>query len=227
MNKSDEYHRWYEENRVWETTTWMGVPAWKLPNDAWVIQELVWRVRPGIVVETGTGCGGSALFYASLLKLLDVLPRSGGHNSYVITIDRENRFEKYLANASDEVRNLWETRVAFIEGDSIKVFPDVRECADGFPIMVLLDSWHSKDHVLREMELYSELVTPGSYLIVEDTHVSGHPVPWEWGEGPFEAVEEFLSRHGEFEIDRSCERLGMTFNPGGFLRRVSKTEKRA
>ncbi len=85
--------------------------------------------------------------------------------------------------------------------------------------MVILDSDHSRDHVLRELELYSPLVTPGCYLVVEDTNVNGHPVSPEFGPGPMEAVEAFLETTNDFEVDRSREKLLLTFNPSGYLRR--------
>ena len=86
--------------------------------------------------------------------------------------------------------------------------------------MVILDSDHTRDHVLRELELYAPLVTPGSYLVVEDTNINGHPVAPEFGPGPMEAVEAFLETTDEFEVDRAREKLMLTFNPSGYLRRV-------
>ncbi len=90
--------------------------------------------------------------------------------------------------------------------------------------MVVLDSWHTKEHVLRELELYANLVSVGSYLIVEDTHVNSHPVPWNWGEGPFEAVSEFLNKRNDFTPDENCERFNFTFNPSGWLKKISKKD---
>ena len=86
--------------------------------------------------------------------------------------------------------------------------------------MVILDSDHNRDHVLKEMELYSPLVTRGSYLVVEDTNINGNPVLADFGPGPAEAVREFLQHHNEFEVDRNMEKFYMTFSPGGYLRRV-------
>jgi cephalosporin hydroxylase len=187
--------------------------------DAWIIQELICKVKPFRIVETGTGSGGSALFYASILRLI-------GAYGQVITIDIE---DKHLMSSDLYIKifNLWSHRIQFIHGDSIKEFLEIKSMVEtalchfsGGSIMVLLDSWHTKDHVLKEMELYSQLVTVDSYLIVEDTHVNGHPVPWEYGDGPYEAVREFLSKRDDFVVDKECERLGMTFNPSGYLKRV-------
>ena len=86
--------------------------------------------------------------------------------------------------------------------------------------MVILDSWHTKEHVLKELKLYSRLVSVGSYLIVEDSHMNGHPIKWKWCEGPYEAIQEFLKTNHSFRIDKKCENLLITFNPSGFLRRV-------
>jgi cephalosporin hydroxylase len=88
--------------------------------------------------------------------------------------------------------------------------------------LVILDSDHSRDHVLTELRTYSPLVTPGQYLIVEDTNVNGHPVLSEHGPGPAEALVEFLDETDGFEVDRAREKFGMTFNPGGYLRRLAR-----
>lgn len=209
----DKFHQEYERKRIWETTTWLGVPAWKLPFDAWVMQEIIFMVKPDLIIETGTGHGGSALFYASVLELIG--------KGIVITVDKENKIPEFQSHS---VRRLWRDRVLFRQADSLEVFAEIKrgirmEPADE-AVIVILDSWHTKEHVLKEMEIYGSIVTKDSYLIVEDTHSNGHPVEWEWGEGPMEAVCEFLKAHSEYEIDHWPERLGMTFNPNGYLRRV-------
>jgi len=113
-------------------------------------------------------------------------------------------------------------RITYLTGSStareiVREVEDRARSADS--VLVLLDSDHSEAHVREELRLYSPLVTPGSYLIVEDTNVNGHPVTFDYGPGPMEAVETFLSERSDFEVDRSRERLLMTFNPEGFLRR--------
>lgn len=208
MTALNMFHCHYEKSRVWEDTSWLGVPFYKLPFDAIVIQELIWKLRPDYVVETGTCFAGSALFYASIFELI-------GHGE-VVTCDIELKHD--LLN--HELKNVTK-RIHFIPGGSTNplVFKKIKKRVGGKRNIVLLDSWHTKDHVLDELNLYQELVEPGMFLICEDTHVNSHPVPWEWGDGPYEAVEEFLEHNKDFEVDLACEKFMMTFNPMGYLRR--------
>lgn len=206
----DNFHELYEEQRVWEKQTWLGVPFYKLPMDALIIQELIFKIKPRYIIETGTCFGGSALFYASICQLL-------GYGQ-VITIDKvEKKIE-----LSQTTQFLFDNRVIKFIGSSLnqRIIKQIYSVARNQKNMVILDSWHSKEHVLKELELYSNLVSVGSYLIVEDTHVNGHPIQWEYGEGPYEAVEEFLKKDSTFVIDKDCEKLLISFNPNGFLRRV-------
>jgi len=226
LMKSDDYHIQYEENRIWETTTWFGVPAWKLPLDAWIIQELIWKVKPKLIIETGSGKGGSALFYASLMFCMREEPTeiplvadTSRSESFVISIDKAPVDIHNFKNVNPVILQ----KIIFFSKNSVD--PMTVEFAEKYvrhssPVMIMLDSWHSKEHVLEEMRLYAPFVSVGSYLIVEDTHVGGNPVPWDYGEGPMGAVKEFLLENNNFVIDKSCERLGMTFNPGGYLKKV-------
>lgn len=208
-NISDEFHKFYEANRIWERTSWLGIPIWKLPFDAFIIQEIICRVKPDYIIETGTNFGGSSVFYASILELI-------GHGT-VVTIDKEDKFK-----TNELTEYLASRRIMRILGDSIdeSSIKMVRSYIGQGLTMVILDSWHTKEHVLKELHLYSSFVSVGSYVIVEDTHVSGHPIRWKWGEGPYEAVKEFLQHNSTFEIDKTCEKLGMTFNPCGYLKKV-------
>ena len=148
-----------------------------MPLDLWVYQEILHELRPRFIVECGTAAGGSALFLASVCELLGV--------GEVVTVDIEERPGR---PAHD--------RITYLRGSSVaedvvgRVKGLVRDAA---PVLVILDSDHSREHVLRELRLYGEIVTPGSYLIVEDTNVNGHPVSELHGPGPMEAVEQFLS----------------------------------
>lgn len=198
----DKFHIKYEEERLYETTTWLGVPIWKLPFDAWMIQELIFKTRPDYIIETGTNLCGSALFYASIQDLI-------GYGK-IITIDIEKKFD------------FEHERIIFFEGSSTdkKIVDKICEITCGRNNMLILDSLHTKEHVLNEIKEYSHLVASGNYLIVEDTHVNGNPIKWKWGAGPMEAVNEFLKSTDKFIIDKSCERLGLTFNPNGYLRRI-------
>lgn len=207
---SDLYHMWYEKNKVWSNTTWMGVPCWKLPMDAFVVQELIVNTLPEFIIETGTGHGGSAAFYASVCELL------GQGN--VITVDIEDKAHP------DLFKYIWSDRITDLIGNSVDkhIFKTISEkIGSRRKCMVILDSWHTEEHVYKEMEMYSQFVPVGGYMIVEDSHVNGNPVPWKWNDkGPMGAIEKWMDKYGyEWEIDKECERHAMTFNPNGFLRR--------
>ncbi|MGZ4438904.1 MAG: CmcI family methyltransferase, partial [Gaiellaceae bacterium] len=169
-------------------------------------QELLVATRPDVVIETGTSDGGSALFLASVFDLLG--------SGKVITIDIEERPGRPA-----------HPRIEYVLGSSTDpelaagVLDSIPEAAR---VMVVLDSDHARDHVRAEVELYSPRVSPGCYLVVEDTNINGKPVYPSFGPGPAEAVAEFLEHqaHAGFEVDRGCEKFFMTFNPGGYLRRV-------
>lgn len=207
---SDSFHIYYEKNRIWEKTTWLGVPILTLPFDIFIIQELIFKIQPDYIIETGTGFGGSALFYASIMKLIE--------HGQVITVDKVQK--SFLDNWT--TKQIRDDLVLEITGDSIdsRVVKIIKDMVKDKKNMVILDSWHTKGHVLKELEAYNEMVSCGSYLIVQDTHVNGHPVPWQWGEGPYEAVEEFLKNHSEFEIDKDCGKFEFTFHPNGYLRKT-------
>jgi cephalosporin hydroxylase len=198
-----EFHRLYHaaKTRTWANTFWLGYLVRKCPLDLWVYQEILTETRPDIVVETGTASGGSALFFASMFDLLD--------SGRVVTVD--------VAHNPDRPRH---DRIVYLHGSSTDhaILDAVRdEIPPGTRVMVVLDADHRKAHVLTELRAYGELVTPGNYLIVEDTN--SHLVRPEFGPGPIDAVDEFLSETDTFEIDRGREKFFMTFNPRGYLRR--------
>lgn len=183
--------------------TWLGVPVLKCPFDLWVYQEIIFEVQPDLIIECGTYLGGCSLFMASVLDLIN--------KGRVVTVDIVDR----------PIPN--HPRITKVVGDSIseRTFALVENYwKPGMVTIVVLNSDHHKDHVLRELEIYSRYVSKGSYLIVEDTSV-GHTVRPDFGPGPMEAVEEFLERPDVgFEIDRNREKFLLTFNPRGYLRRV-------
>jgi cephalosporin hydroxylase len=209
MRAVDEFHVHYENSRIWEKTKWLGIPCYKLPFDAFILQEIIWNIKPDFVIETGTARGGAAVFYATILEIL-------GHGK-VITCDIEMKHD--WTSFPKKLRK----RIKFESGGSTNpvVFSAIEKQVKGKKNIVILDSDHSYDHVRQEMSAYSTLVSKGSYMVVEDTHVSGHPVKWEWGSGPYEAVQDFLKVHGDrWEADYWCEKYMMTFNPMGYLRRT-------
>jgi cephalosporin hydroxylase len=201
----DAFHRRYYDSEVWkDDTAWLGVPTQKCPLDLWIYQQMLFELRPDLIIETGTYNGGSAMYLASMCDLLG--------NGRVMSID--------IAPQQPLPSH---PRVEFITSSSTAADIVARVQSEAAavpgPVFVILDSDHSYGHVRDELAAYHCVVTPGSYLIVEDTNVNGYPVLPDFGPGPMEALEEFLPAHPEFEIDRRCERFMMTFNPSGFLRR--------
>jgi cephalosporin hydroxylase len=202
-----DFHRLYYSSgkRTYEDTFWLGQPCAKCPLDLWVYQEILFERRPGLIVECGTYFGGTAHFLACMCDLID--------NGRVITIDiRERQPHRRPRHPRIEYRTGSSTGPGIVAGVAEAVQPGER-------VMVILDSNHQKDHVLAELRAYSPLVTPGDYLVVEDTNINGHPVRADHGPGPMEAVDEFLAGTDEFSIDESREKFFMTFNPRGYLRR--------
>ena len=202
----DAFHRvFYASKQTHGLTFYEGVPVLKNPMDLWVAQEIIWDLRPTLIIETGTAYGGSALYYARQLDRV-----GEGH---VITIDMEPA-EKLPTHP----------RVSYVKGFS-SVHQDVvnyvgKAAATHPRVMVVLDSEHSKRHVLDELDNYAEMVTPGQFLVVEDTNLNGRPVPIDWrgGPGPGPAVDEWLPQHPEFARAAMAERYLVTFHT--WLRRA-------
>jgi len=195
-------------------TTYLGIASLQYPTDNWTMQEIISELKPDVIVETGTNAGGTALFYATILEKVN-------DRGKVITVD--------VGEQDPRVGSLplWQQRVEVIRGSSVAddVLEKIRGRVQGLRVLVTLDSLHTKEHVLKEMQLYSPLVSHNSYLIVQDTQLMGHRIPLamysaEGREGPFEAVQEFMKSNKNFEIDRSRERFLLTANPSGFLKRV-------
>ena len=208
----EQFNRLYYDGpdgiNLYRTTNWLGVPTLKCPLDTWVYQEILHRTQPDIIVETGVYHGGSTLYLATICDLI-------GHGRVLacdITLERvHERVRKH-------------PRVQLLTGSSVDpaLFDQVRQLCSGKRTMVILDSDHAEKHVIQELRLYSTLVTPGCYLICEDTNVNGHPVFPEHGRGPYEAVQQFLSESTGWKVDQTCERLLVTFNPSGYLLRTGE-----
>jgi cephalosporin hydroxylase len=194
---------------------WMGIPIIQLPEDILMMQELIWRVRPDVIVESGVAHGGALVLYSSLLDAI-----GKGH---VVGVDIEIRKYNRLAIEAHPMSR----RITLIEGDSVaeETLERVRaEIPPGASVMVALDSNHTREHVAAELERYAPLVTPGSYCVVFDsvmTMVSDAPNAGQnWGEdNPLAAVSDYLREHNEFEVDPSFNRLEVTYCQSGFLRR--------
>ena len=212
---------------------WMGRPIIQYPQDMVAMQELVWRVRPDLIIETGIAHGGSLVLSASLLALLDMSdaieagttldPRASRRK--VLGVDIDIRAHNRAAIESHPMGS----RITMIQGSSVapEVVQQVRDLAQDYQrVLVCLDSMHTHDHVLGELDAYAPLVTPGSYCVVFDTFVEDMPPkffadrPWDVGNNPKTAVHQWLASHSEFEVDAEMEqRVQVTVAPNGFLRR--------
>lgn len=214
--------RWLQlsgKHRYTYNFSWMGRPIIQLPTDMMALQEIIWRVKPDLIIETGIAHGGSLLFSASMLELL------GGDGS-VIGIDIDIRKH----NRDEIEQHPMSKRITLLEGSSSSetVVLEVRRLARGRErVMVILDSSHTHDHVLLELKLYSPLVNKDSYLVVLDTAIEDVPAdyfpdrPWGKGNNPKTAVWEFLRDNDRFEIDRDLEaKLLITVAPDGYLKCV-------
>jgi cephalosporin hydroxylase len=212
---------------------WMGRPIIQYPQDMVAVQELIWKVRPDLVIETGIAHGGSLILSASMLALLDMSdaiaagttidPRKSSRK--VIGIDIDIRPHNLSAIEAHPMAS----RIQMLQGSSIdpQVVEQVRNAAQGYQkVMVFLDSMHSHAHVLGELQAYAPMVSQGSYCVVFDTYVEDMPEkffsdrPWDVGDNPKTAVHEWLKDNSSFSIDRDIDtRLMVTVTPDGFLRR--------
>lgn len=207
----------------------LGLPIVQNPMDLFIYQEILAEVRPDFVIEAGTYSGGTALYFALLLEQLRPQAR-------VIAIDLRPRVQEHIDAIRppvirDRVRAIFAKRIEVVTSNSIapELAAQLAERTRGKQVLVTLDSCHNVDHVKQELELYAPLVSVGSYLIVQDTLTDRRP---EWVEriatcpgyervgGPGLAVQEFLDGHPEFEVDRSREKLLITWNPSGYLKRI-------
>lgn len=197
------YHGPEGEEHLYTRTYWMNVPCLKCPLDLWIYQEIIAEIQPDLIMETGTYSGGSALFMAHMLDIVG--------KGQIITIDIEEK---------PRPRH---PRITYVKGSSgdIDLVQSILSARSAEKRMVVLDSDHTKSHVLKELEIFAPFVSVGGYLIVEDTNINGHPTFPSFGEGPYEAVKEFLETNRNFVVDDSREKFLMTFNPQGFLRRIS------
>jgi len=198
--------------------TWLGVPIIQMPTDVVALQEVIWATRPQLIIETGVARGGSVILSASLLELLG--------EGRVVAIDIDIRAHNRRAIEEHPLSH----RVHLIEGSATApdIVSEVRGLAAGVErTMVVLDSNHTHEHVLAELEAYGDLVTVGQYLVVADTVVEHippqehRPRPWGPGDNPDTAMRAYLARHPEFEADaHTNQKLLMTSSPGGYLRRI-------
>lgn len=182
---------------------WLNYGLQKNPLDLWIMQEIIYMVKPDVVIECGTGRGGSAFFFASILQLIG--------KGRVISVDAHKR--QPLDSSGKERVTDYYNRVEFIYGNSVapEIFSAIKEkIKPDDVVLVDLDSDHGAEHVSKEMKLYSDLVTPGSYMIVEDGIVAG----------PTIAIDSFLKQDDRFIAELAWEKFLFTFNPKGYLKRI-------
>jgi len=203
----------YWSRNTWNNgnTKYMGVPCLQCPMDMWVLHEVFFETRPNLIIETGSALGASALFYAHCLDNMSI-PVDEGR---IVSIDTQ----AWRAPITEH------ERITFLKGMSVnpEIVAQVKAMAKPEDrVMVILDSDHSTENVLAELETYHEMVTVGCYLIVEDTNLGGNPVHnmAEPGPGPMAAVNEFLAKNHMFEVDEWKERYFLTHYPRGWLRRI-------
>lgn len=182
--------------QTWANTRWRGVPVLKTPTDLWIYQELIEVIKPDLIIETGTCYGGGALYLRDMCNL--ICP-----TALIMSIDMTHEHIQEEAKVSG---------IMYMLGSSVSdnIIGLVKHCIEKFNkqrVMVILDSDHSKEHVLNELELYAPLVTSGSILIVEDTNT----------DGPFQAIREWEPQHLEFKQSYMCEKFMLTFNREGYL----------
>lgn len=215
-------HKWFLascQHRYSYNFSWLGRPIMQFPQDIIAMQEIIWRVKPDLIIETGIAHGGSLILHASLLELI-------GGDGRVLGIDIDIREH----NRIEIEKHPMMKRITMIQGSSVDptIARQVYEIAKGKKsIMVVFDSMHTYDHVEKELQFYSPLVTKDSYLVVFDTVIEDMPDdffpdrPWGKGNNPKTAVLEFLAKSDRFVVDKEIEnKLLITVAPNGYLQCV-------
>lgn len=204
------------ENKLSYEVNWLGMPIIQSADDMIILQEIVFDVKPDVIVETGIAHGGSLVYFASILELLG--------KGRVIGIDIEVRSH----NRRLLEKHPMAKRIQIIEGNSrdTSIFKKVKKATSGKKVLVVLDSNHRKDHVLVELRMYSQLVNKGGYIIVEDTIMPKvaaykHAKDYYKTDNAARAAQLFLKENNHFVSDKKWEKLGFTYFPNGFLKRIS------
>ena len=210
---------------------WLGRPVIQLPQDIVMMQDILWKVKPDLIIETGVARGGSLIFYSSILSLIDLAESKMGINKSVdsevwgidIKVHTENKEAIFAHPFSDKIKIFEEssTNIGLVENLRLKSKKFNR-------ILVILDSDHTANHVLKELELYSPFVSVGRYCVVFDSTIEDLPEKQfrdrDWGPGnsPRTAANKFLETHSNFEVDNDLDsKLLITAASGGFLKRIA------
>ncbi|NKB33472.1 MAG: cephalosporin hydroxylase [Pseudomonadales bacterium] len=209
LMRADE-HRWIHQ------TTWLGEPILNLPQDLFALQEIIYRTKPEYIIEVGVAWGGSLLFYSTLMEVL------GGGEIIGIDIFIPDDLKQRLGSYGSLSERIHLLSASSVEESTLEKVKEI--IGDSRKTMILLDSHHTHEHVLKELTLYSELVGKGYYLICGDTIVDDIPEqahrqrPWGPGNNPKTALKEFLADNNRFEVDKKLEnKLLFTCNPEGYL----------
>ena len=231
--KSLDWVRESMERKYVYNFNWLGRPIIQYPQDIVAMQELIFTVKPDLIIETGIAHGGSLIFSASMLALLDLFDAKGSESTTLNSMPRKVLgidIDIRDINKREILNHPLASKIEMIEGSSIddNVINHVREFARDYnKVLVCLDSNHTYEHVLRELNAYSSLVSVGSYIIVFDTFVEDMPAkffsdrPWDVGNNPKTAVHEFLLKNNGYEIDYSIQnKLLITVAPDGYVKRI-------
>jgi cephalosporin hydroxylase len=229
------FFEYYTKNpAIMYGSTFLGLVLMQNPADMWIMQEIITEIRPDFIIETGTFAGGSAVYYATILKQVN-------NKGKVITVDIDpkprmvniNKLKKEDDVLYNRVQEISDKYIEFITSNSVDpaLIERLKEQTKNKKVLITLDSCHSYEHVLNELILYSQLVSPGSYLIVQDTFLDDKDEwiekyakcpGWKIKKGPMKAVHEFLEKNRDFKVDKSRERFLFTFYPSGYLKKIIK-----
>lgn len=202
------YHKWYHGRGPYEKTTFLGVGCIKLASDMWNYQEIIFKLKPSLIVEFGVLAGGSTMYFSNILKLTNP-------NSRVFAVDID------LKKATDLIKHDPHIQTMECSSSDPKVAQEIMKLRSEYPgpAFFILDSAHSKKHVLAEMRLLRDVTRTGDYVIVEDSCINGHPILPNYGEGPWEAINEYFKLYPKDYIhDRVSEnKYGLTAAPNGYL----------
>jgi cephalosporin hydroxylase len=229
------FFEYYTKNpAIMYGSTFFGLVLMQNPADMWIMQEIITEIRPDFIIETGTFAGGSAVYYATILKQVN-------NKGKVITVDIDpkprmvniNKLKKEDDVLYNRVQEISDNDIEFITSNSVDpaLIERLKEQTKNKKVLITLDSCHSYEHVLNELILYSQLVSPGSYLIVQDTFLDDKDEwiekyakcpGWKIKKGPMEAAKEFLEKNRDFKVDKSRERFLFTFYPSGYLKKIIK-----